>query len=892
MPEIPEALAGALADRYRIDRELGAGGMARVYLARDLKHDRDVALKVLREDVAASIGAERFLTEIRTTARLRHPHILPLFDSGSAGGAPFYVMPYVDGETLRARVRRTGPLPIDEALRILRQVSEALAYAHASGLIHRDIKADNVLLAGHDAFLADFGIARAFAIQDPAATATASGFAVGTPAYMAPEQIVGGKVDLRADMYALGALAYEMLTGAPPFAGDAQAIAAAHLTRTPDPIERRRPGIPDALADVIGRCLEKSPERRPQHADDMLKALETIAVGARAPAPPALRRLAPAVLVLILLIAAAAGWYLTRGGKPPSLTVGRLTHVTTDPGLELDPALSPDARMIAYAAGAPGQTRIYVRELAGGRAVPISDDASLGSQRWPQWSPDGSRILFQAGENAVLNESSIAAQPASVYVGTPLSGSARKLPVQLPGGRAFAASWSPDGDTVVFSTGEGLYTARADGHGPPRRIVAGADLHSAQWSPDGTLIAYVSGNSLFTFGKEKLGNVGTSTIEVFDVASGIARSITGRDVLNANPVWMPDSRTLVFISGRGGGRDVYAVELRADGRAAREPERLTSGVGAHGVSVSRNGHLLLYSAYAPNANIWSIAIPSAGAVSVADAQQLTFGNEKIEKLAVSPDGQWLAYDSDVNGVADVWKMPLSGGRPEQVTHGPYHKFVNDWSPDGAEIVYHSIQEGGQRDLFVVTADGAHTERVTSNPAEEQHAGWGPDGNSIVFDSAPPGTNASHAMIVTRARRGGPWSPPRRLTQGHSGDPKWSPTQPLIAYCADGELRLITPDAGGERILVKAAGAGDPEPAYPVWSRDGRALYYKAYDRERTSTIWGVPVDSGPPRLLVRFDVPSRRSLRREFATDGRRFYFTIARDESDLWSLELIRGGR
>jgi Tol biopolymer transport system component len=329
--------------------------------------------------------------------------------------------------------------------------------------------------------------------------------------------------------------------------------------------------------------------------------------------------------------------------------------------------------------------------------------------------------------------------------------------------------------------------------------------------------------------------------------------------------------------------------VTADGRSDGEPVRLTSGVSAHGIAVARDGRLLLYSSYAPNANIWSIGIPDQETLSVSEAEQVTFGNEKIEKLAVSPDGQWLAYDSDVNGPADIWKMPLPGGRPEQLTHGPFHKFVNDWSPDGREILYHSIQKGTQRDLFVVSADGTHTERVTASPGEEQHAGWSPDGNSIVFDWARPDSRASNAAIVTRARRGAAWSEPRQLTKGGSGDPKWSPDGRLIAFCVGGQLRVIAPDGTGERVIVRAGSGQYSEPEYAIWSRDGGTLYYKSYDRDGRSSIWGVPLAGGPPRLLVRFDVPSRRSLRREFATDGRRFYFTIARDEGDIWAIQLLK---
>ena len=228
-------------------------------------------------------------------------------------------------------------------------------------------------------------------------------------------------------------------------------------------------------------------------------------------------------------------------------------------------------------------------------------------------------------------------------------------------------------------------------------------------------------------------------------------------------------------------------------------------------------------------------------------------------------------------------------RRQRLTRGPDNEFVNDWSPDGRELVIHAIRNG-QRDLLVVSADGARVEPVATTPLPEQHAGWGPDGNSIVFDAPPKAGERDQAFVVTRARRGAPWGPPRQITRNGSADPKWSPDGRLIATCADYELRVISPDGSGERVVVNGKPGPDLlEPSYPIWSRDSRTIYYKVYDRAGQSSIWSVGLDGTPPRQLVRFDDPSRRSLRREFATDGQRFYFTVARDESDIWTMELNR---
>ncbi|MEO8227524.1 MAG: bifunctional serine/threonine-protein kinase/formylglycine-generating enzyme family protein [Gemmatimonadota bacterium] len=285
MPPSPDRLAASLADRYRVERELGAGGMATVYLAHDLKHDRSVAIKVLRPDLAAAVGAVRFLREIRIAASLQHPHILTLIDSGEAASATgdsalYYVMPFVNGESLRDCLTRERTLPIAETVRILREVLDALAYAHQQGLVHRDIKPENVMLSGHHALVVDFGVAKAIAAGPENSTAlTTAGLAIGTPTYMAPEQALGqAEVDGRTDIYAVGVMAYEMLTGHTPFGGTTpQAIIAGHVTRAPAPLAAARTDIPASLAAAVMRCLEKDPANRWQSADDLLRELEVAA---------------------------------------------------------------------------------------------------------------------------------------------------------------------------------------------------------------------------------------------------------------------------------------------------------------------------------------------------------------------------------------------------------------------------------------------------------------------------------------------------------------------------------------------------------------------------------------------------------------------------------------
>ena len=313
----PEILGG----RYRMGKELGRGGMARVYLARDVKHDRDVAIKIIRHDLSASLGHERFLREIDIAARLRHPNIVPLYDSGEVDGSLFFVMPYEDGQSLRERVRQSGALPIGDAVNVLRDVARALCYAHERGVVHRDIKPDNVMLSGGAAVVTDFGIAKAVSValtDAPDATLTQAGTVIGTPAYMAPEQATGDtSIDHRADIYSLGCLGYELFTGHPPFQEQTtHLLIAAHLATVPRPITEVRADVPPSVADLLARCLAKAPADRPQSARDLLQILDGAtggaAVGPSATQHPRTARSSRARTwagVAVIFAAAVAGAY-------------------------------------------------------------------------------------------------------------------------------------------------------------------------------------------------------------------------------------------------------------------------------------------------------------------------------------------------------------------------------------------------------------------------------------------------------------------------------------------------------------------------------------------------------------------------------------------------------
>jgi serine/threonine-protein kinase len=451
--------------------------MAVVYLARDAKHDRPVAVKVLDAALAGLLGPERFVREVRVTARLQHPHVLPLLDSGVLGpeagalaGRPYYVMPYVEGESLRQRLAREGPLPVADAVRIATEVAAALDYAHRHGVVHRDVKPENVLLHDGSALVADFGIALAVATAG-GGRVTGTGLALGTPPYMAPEQAAAERtVDARTDVYALGAMLYELLAGEPPFTGpSAQAIVARALTDTPRPLTAQRPSVPPHVDAAVRRALEKLPGDRWPTAAAFAAALQDVgATWATSPAlgaPPAtgrrdsgwrawlrdpvwLARALAGMSVVALLGAGAAVWSWKRAGPAPAVVrltfalppTQRLADVSGSPVL-----FAPNERAIVYSArtvGDTGSQRLYYRPLDAleGRPLPGTEGAVS-----PFFSPDGQWVGFFVG--LVLRK-------------VPVSGGSAVTLGGVPGW--LGASWGPD-DTIVGGSPRGLWRVPAAG---------------------------------------------------------------------------------------------------------------------------------------------------------------------------------------------------------------------------------------------------------------------------------------------------------------------------------------------------------------------------------------------------------------------------------------------
>ena len=651
MPDVLTQLAQALRDRYRVERELGAGGMATVYLAHDLRHERSVAIKVLHPDLAAALGAERFLSEIKTTAKLQHPHILALIESGDADGLLYYVMPFVEGETLRLRLAREHQLPIDVAVRLAREIASALDYAHRHGVIHRDIKPENVLLHDGSALVADFGIALAVSAAG-GARMTQTGLSLGTPQYMSPEQAMGERtIDARADIYALGAVTYEMLAGEAPFTGPTvQAIVARVITEQPRSLSVQRRSVPSNVEAAVMRALEKLPADRFGAAKEFGDALADAAqisatrpMPTSTPAPVAARPwyARPASLVAaasIAAVAAAAGWLAHRPARvalhPIRFTIALPTS-SRPPEFPHSVALSRDGSILAFSAHAGTERHIFVREMdqLEARAVPGSEGAFEVAV-----SPDGKWLAY-------TTESDI-----------------RKLPVS--GGTAttlgkfsdvFGLSWAT-GETLVFSRGPGNLGSslwRLNAAGGAAALLLSADSSRASWPialPDGTTIIYASLGAASSYSFAGLGifSMATGRRSRLDIRGFVPLGIAGNYLVYAR-----SDGTLMAV----------AVDIERQ-RLLGAPLQLPTSVLARNgpnAALSASGTL----AYVGGAQDRRVLIRDAlGRTRTLIDEPRAFTHPRL-----SPDGRRLAVEIGIAESSDIWLYELASHTLTRLTTG-------------------------------------------------------------------------------------------------------------------------------------------------------------------------------------------------------------------------------
>ena len=879
MTEARTRLTAVLADRYQIERELGSGGMATVYLAEDVRHHRKVALKVLRPELAAVIGAERFLQEIEVTAGLQHPHILPLHDSGAADGFLYYVMPYVEGESLRARLVRERQLGIPEAIELARQAASALDYAHRRGVIHRDIKPENILIHDRQALIADFGIALAVSTAG-GSRMTETGMSLGTPHYMSPEQAMGDRaVDARSDVYALGCVLYEMLVGEPPFTGPtAQAIVAKVITERAPLVTAARETTPAHLAAAIQKSLAKLPADRFATAAEFAEALanpqffwtgaSTATLPAAAPRWPAWQRalLYGAGLAGLIVAFWLGGRLLAPAPAPPPVLRTTLSLVGVQPrdGGGSPLALSPDgSRLVFLGNDSAGPSRLYLRELNQTTAVAL---AGTEGALHPFFSPDGRWLgYFQGG---LLRKLSLAGGAAVTITELP----------QMQGG-----SWGRD-DRIVFSSRGRLWRVAVSGGAP--ELLAEADSTNPasagdfyRWPellPDEKTV-------LFT----KVHTPGQPVLAALSLGDGAIRDL-GQQGMSPRYV---DGGYLVFAQSDS---TIYAAPFDA-GRVSfsgpPQPVAADVRLGTAPVAkmaVSRSG-AIAYQSGSASGGRELVLLDDRGRQEV-----LPLEPKRYEAPAFSPDGKQLVFAISYGGApytSDLWTWDLARRVLTRLTFdsasgGPR------WSADRRRIIYGRKLGGGVNyGVFWIAPDGSGLgDTLLARSGVNVGADLSPDGKHLLFQVLE---GFSQQRPSTEGANWNIWIAPvdspaaaRPLLQNRFNElaPELSPDGRWLAYVSNETgtdvVYLRRLEEGGGRIRVSA-----DDSRAPRWSPDGREFFYRGADSVYAlPVIPGSELSFGPRR--GRFALPPSM-LGFALHPDGRQLVF-VRPPPAGMLAIELV----
>ncbi len=869
MTEITQRLTTALADRYRIERHIGDGGMAIVFQAHDAKHDRKVALKVLRPELAAVIGAERFLNEIKVTANLQHPHILPLHDSGEADSFLYYVMPFIDGDTLREKLDREKQLDIDEAVEITRTVCAALDYAHRQGVIHRDIKPENILIHDEQALVADFGIALAVS-QASGQRLTETGLSIGTPHYMSPEQAMGDReLDARSDVYSVGAMLYEMLAGDPPYTGtSAQAIVAKVITEKAPPVTTARDTVPGHVAAAIAKALNKMPADRFKSAADFAAALTnpqfTSAPVAESAEPttvaPARDLKTMAGWAAAMVLAITLGFVMLRGSGDPQGS-GTM-QLTLDPGVDrlhglARIAISRDGGTFAMTRRDGNDSPMYVRgpNEPDFRSLPGTESAW-----WATFSPDGLWIAYADRNTDKLMKVAVSGgRPISLYTDPDLL--------------AEEVHWGDD-DTIVFASPSGVHRVPANG-GVPERLRD--NVFAPHILPDGSGV--LSG----TF------RSATRSIELFEPGQDSARVII---VEGTMPNYLESGH--ILFAHPGGGLFVVPFDLRTR-QVTGERTPVMDGVMPTYYNISANGTLV----FRPGVGTGIInpnVDPTGG--SRREVRLVVIGiDQTIDTLRlaprplagtrISPDGRRLIYgDPPFGEVAHLYMYDFELGGPTQVTF----EGINEgpvWSPDGTRIAFASRRDGSdRRDIYIKPVDeNGAAENLLNRPRHQFPSDWTPDG------------------ILTFTERGGGISNLWRIDEEGDDEPEpflvteW--TEAALSVSPDGRWAVYQSDeTQSQEVYVRAFPSGEGQRrvstgggGMPRGSPDGETIYF-ARRGESADTLFAARVQLTPSFLVRSTDVVHTAEIINGFDVhpDSTRLVVEVAQRQGETGEAVSARG--
>ena len=876
--------AGTKLGSYEVTALLGEGGMGAVYRARDSRLNRDVAIKVISLTLAADDTAmSRFEREAMAVASLSHPNILSIFEFSRAGNTPFVVMELVAGETLRARLDH-GPIPARKAIAYALQIAKGLGAAHARGLVHRDLKPENVMVSADDHVkILDFGLAKSTPSNSDATqmgatklAETTPGMVVGTFGYMAPEQVRGLAIDHRADIFAFGAVLYEMLAGARAFKGETAAdTMSAILTKDPPDLDQQRLAISPGLDRIIRRCLEKTPDLRFQSANDLAFALDTLSVGsgatsgsaatmaappdAAAPRPQTSRHLLPWILAGAAIVAAIAGW-IPRAPAAAPIRFDKFTRISELAGEETSPSLSPDGSTVAYAVRVNNGWDIYSQRVGGRNATPIVADPQR-NEGGPAFSPDGSSIAFHESD-----------ADGGIFVAGATGESVRRV-----SDIGFHPAWSPDGKRIAFTTEEigdpasrlgeaTLYVVDAAG-GTPKKIVEGDGAQPA-WSPSGDRLVYWSN----TGGQRDLYTVS---------ASGGARvALTNDPSIDWSPVWAPDGRAVYFSSERNGAMNLWRIAMdQSSGKATGEPEPVTLGMQASAglPSFSKDGSRLAFRSRIGSVN--PVALPfDPVTLKVGDPRLLDSRTNIRVPSAVSHDGSLIAYFSIGDRQEDLFVGP-PGGSMRRVIDDVARDRAPMFTPDDKSLIFYSNRIGSWQ-VWKIGLDGSGLQQITSLPAGAVYAVLSPKGDAVAASG-----DDGRSTFMTPLAAGGT----SRALEGTTlngtffNAHDWSPDGARLAG-ALGSASGRSVGAAIYDLATKTTTQISADETYAVrWLPDSRRVILFSGGGSELVVVDTVTKVRTP--LKVNLPAPSIADM---FAVsrDGRFIYYGASRAEADIWIAE------
>ncbi len=906
-------MIGRKVSHYTVLEKLGGGGMGVVYKAEDVSLRRFVALKFLPEVPEDPQALERFQREAQAASALNHPSICTIYEIGVHEGKPFLAMEYMDGQTLKHRIGGR-PLELDILLGLGVEIADALDAAHTEGIVHRDIKPANVFVTkrGHAKIL-DFGLAKLTRGASAARVSDASGISeqetrehltgpgttVGTVAYMSPEQVRGKDVDARSDLFSFGVVLYEMATGVLPFRGDTSGVIfEAILNRAPTPPVRLNPELPARLQEIVDKALEKDRNLRYQHASEIRADLqrlkrdtdssrsvtvsstvETVSTGSVAQGSRSVTVPSAAVpwrlwrsrggWALVLLVAAvAAGAVVTllrsRGEAPPLRSRGAelaLTQLTTDPGVETQPSLSPDGKMLVYVGYAGGHSHIYLLRVGGKNAIDLTEDSNHANSQ-PAFSPNGERIAFRSEREG-----------GGIFVMGATGESVNRLT-----DFGYNPAWSPDGTEIVCSTAPGDDPGSRQSRGQlwriqvatgEKRMVYEGDAVQPSWSPHGHRIAfwaYPRGNP-------------QRDVWTIPAGGGPPVAVTADAAVDWNPVWSPDGRWLYFGSDRGGSMNLWRVEVdEASGEVLGTPEALTAGgAGMRGpMSLSADGRRFAYTDRTDASNIERVRFDREKEAGAGPPEAVTRGTLQVMYMDLSPDGEWVAFNSG-GKQEDLYVVRTDGRARRQLTDDEAKDRGPRWSPDGKRIAFYSAR-GGKYDVWVVGADGTGLRQITSTRPSGAMPAWSPDGlrlsllssvASYIVDLSKHETSPVPEVIPARNETGAgfnafDWSPDGRRIAGYRSRPD-GVLEGIVTYSIE--------NGAFERLTATGSN--------PRWLSDGRRLVYMN-EKSGLSLVESRSMRAHELLSLlpdrISNPVPSR---------DDRWIYFVRQSAEADLWLLTL-----